>query len=569
MRTAIIIPFSFLALDLVAQDFVRVMSGQHVTLLDSRSYGCSAVDFTGDGKDDLFVSCVFYEDNEAYVGGSGGTFSYFSTSPLVSDGAFNSGVSWADLDNDGDEDLIVSSYQNEDNLLYLNQGGGSMLQVLVGDIVSDGGHSRGCAWMDYDNDGYVDAFFVNQFNQPNYLYRNLGNGTFQRITNLGPMVSDQNTSVGVVLADLDNNRLLDVYVANRGEPNELYFNQSGTFVPLTGDPSVTEVEESHGASAGDVDNDGDIDLFVTSIQGMNSLYLNDGLGSFTTVNSDTHAVTTSGSYTGSVLFDADNDGDLDLYVAQRLGGTNYFYRNDGSGNFTLDVSAGLSSDGGDSRGIAATDHDGDGDLDLYVVNEFENNFFYRNDGAMGNWLEIDLEGTVSNRSAIGTKVVVQAVSNGQLVTQVRFVEPQSGYLSQSSLRLHFGLGNATVANSVQVFWTSGLGCFFTNVPAGQVMDIIESCATSSLSEINDEDLGLVAIPVGGAVGHQIRFEGPWRGPVDLQVFDASGRQVDHLAVSSTRPSTVLWDPGHGLGQGIYLIRGISRDGSAVVRVSIP
>lgn len=569
MRITIIFIFSVLAVDLVAQDFVRILSGQHVTLLDSRSYGCSTVDFTGDGKDDLFVSSVFYEDNEAYVAGAGGTFSYFSTSPLVNDGAFNSGVSWADLDNDGDEDLIVSSYQDEDNLLYINQGGGNMSQVLIGDIVNDGGHSRGCAWMDYDNDGYVDAFFVNQYNQPNYLYRNLGNGTFQRILNLGPMVTDQNTSVGVVLADLDNNRRLDVYVANRGEPNELYFNQSGTFVPLVGDPSVTEVEESHGASAGDVDNDGDIDLFVTSIQGMNSLYLNNGLGNFTSVNSGTHAVTTSGSYTGSVLFDADNDGDLDLYVAQRLGGTNYFYRNDGSGNFALDMSAGLGGDGGDSRGIAATDHDGDGDLDLYVVNEFENNFFYRNDGATGNWLEIDLEGTVSNRSAIGSKVVVEAVINGQVVTQVRYVEPQSGYLSQSSLRLHFGLGDATVVNSVHVFWTSGQACLFSNVQAGQVMNIIESCATNGVSEMYANDLSISAVPLTDLPGHQIQLDGPWRGPLDLVVLDAAGRQVDHINVGMQVPSSVVWNAGRELASGIYVIRAMSPSGSALVRVFAP
>ena len=218
-------------------------------------------------------------------------------------------------------------------------------------------------------------------------------------------VSCTGYSNGVAWGDYDNDGDLDLYVANLSEANVLYRNNGdGTFTDVTSEAGVGCTGYSRGVAWGDYDNDGDLDLYVANSDGANVLYRNNGDGTFTDVT-DEAGVGCTGSSRGVAWGDYDNDGDLDLYVANFYE-ANVLYRNNGDGTFTM-VGAGVGCTGS-SKGVAWGDYDNDGDLDLYVANWDEANVLYRNNGNLNHWLQIRLHGTISNRSAIGTKVKVIA-----------------------------------------------------------------------------------------------------------------------------------------------------------------
>ncbi|MCP4555114.1 MAG: CRTAC1 family protein, partial [Herbaspirillum sp.] len=210
---------------------------------------------------------------------------------------------------------------------------------------------------------------------------------------------------------------------------------------------------SSGGSWGDADNDGDLDLLVTSGGGSNRFYENLGGGSFESVSID-GLTTDSATFRGSCWFDCDNDGDLDVFVTAREE-DNFLYRNNGGLRFTKIPFETPNSQVGDTIGLTAADYDGDGFLDLYMVNfndpGGEANFMYRNNGNSNNWLRVPAvtaprrltgQSTDSNPGTwIGARVRVKAVINGQAVWQTREIPGLSGAYGQSDLSAHFGLGD--------------------------------------------------------------------------------------------------------------------------------
>ena len=213
------------------------------------------------------------------------------------------------------------------------------------------------------------------------------------------------SSRGVAWGDYDNDGDLDLYVANYNEANVLYRNNGdGTFTDVTSEAGVGCISHSYGVAWGDYDNDGDLDLYVANY-GANVLYRNNGDGTFTDVTSEA-GVSCTGSSLGVAWGDYDNDGDLDLYVANHYE-ANVLYKNNGDGTFTDVTGAAGVGCTGSSYGVAWGDYDNDGHLDLYVANNGAN-VLYRNNGNLNHWLQIRLHGTISNRSAIGTKVKVIA-----------------------------------------------------------------------------------------------------------------------------------------------------------------
>jgi hypothetical protein len=189
-------------------------------------------------------------------------------------------------------------------------------------------------------------------------------------------------------------------------------------------------------------------------------------------------VTTDGLSGGPLAWgDYDNDGWIDLFVGNNQGDLNVLYRNRGDGTFEVDSDSALSAEGGASLGTAWGDYDNDGFLDLFVANAGPNgdvfgesdNFLYRNDGNTNRWLLVKLIGSVSNRSAIGTKVRVKASIGGRIVEQLREVSGSG----QNDLRAHFGLGDAATVETLRIEWPSGIMQELRGVAANRILRVVE------------------------------------------------------------------------------------------------
>jgi len=450
---------------ILVNQFRKITSGAIVNDGEN-SVGCAWGDYDNDGDLDLFVANWVIDNNFLYQNNGDGGFTRIIEGAIVN-GGDSFGSTWGDYDNDGDLDLFVAKRFRSDNLLYQNNDDGTFTKITSGDIVNDGGDSHGSSWGDYDNDGDLDLFVAN-FSENNFLYQNNGDGSFARILE-GAIVNDGGNSYGCSWADYDNDGDLDLFVANGHNQNNFLYqnNGNGTLTKITDGPVVNDVGDSRGSSWGDYDNDGDLDLFVTGEN--NFLYQNNDDGSFTKITSGP-VVNDAGDSRGSSWGDYDNDGDLDLFVT---GENNFLYQNNGDGSFTKITGGAIVNDGGNSLGSSWGDYDNDGDLDLFVANQ-GNNFFYQNNGNGNNWIDIRLVGTVSNTAAIGAKVKVKATIKGKPIWQVQEISGQTGYLSQNSLNAEFGLGDATLIDSIRIEWPSGEVNTLTNVPVNQFMPVKEN-----------------------------------------------------------------------------------------------
>jgi len=438
------------------------------------SFGSSWGDYDNNGNLDLFVANANSQNNLLYRNNGDGTFAKITEGDIVKDGGDSRFGSWADYDNDGYLDLFVANWSNQNNFLYRNNGDGTFTKILQGDLVSDGGMSASGSWGDYDNDGYLDLFVANWSNQNNFLYRNNGDGTFTKILQ-GDIVSDGGLSGGAASwGDYNNDSYLDLFVANtNNQSNFLYRNnRDGTFTKIKQGDIVSDGGDNAGGSWGDYDNDGDMDLFVTNF-GNNFLYRNNGDGTFTRITTGVIANDTGSSWSSS-WGDYNNDGHLDLFVSNEFNQDNFLYCNNGDGTFAKITQSVIVNDGGRSAGASWSDYDKDGDLDLFVANWTEqNNFLYRNNGNINGWINIKCVGTVSNKSAIGTKVSVKASIKGILTWQLREISSQTGFLGQNSLNAEFGVGNASVIDSIKIEWPSGITQVLTNLSPNQFIMINE------------------------------------------------------------------------------------------------
>ena len=247
------------------------------------SWSGAWADYDHDGYPDLFLA-NFNAANYLYHNNGDGTFERILSGDIVTDVAASLGCAWGDYDNDGDADLFVANFDpnfaggpGQNNALYRNNGDGSFSKITAGAIVNDGGSSAGASWGDYDNDGDLDLFVTNYFDENNFLYENNGDGSFTPIT-AGIMVNDGGLSVGSAWGDYDNDGDLDLFVGDDGGANRLYENLGGgNFTAIEGVNIVNTPGRSNGAAWIDYDRDGDIDLFVANGDATpqsNSLYRN-------------------------------------------------------------------------------------------------------------------------------------------------------------------------------------------------------------------------------------------------------------------------------------------------------
>jgi hypothetical protein len=447
----------------------------------------------------------------------------------VGDPGNGKGVAFADIDNDNDWDLYVSN-KGGANRLYRNDGGGTFTDITdqAGDNLGDVGYSMGSVFFDYDNDGWVDLYlpkggryeiesnrllrnvggrFVDVTTRAgvgfkeftyaaaaadydndghldlylanygvgvaNVLYRNNGDGTFTDVTGQTG-VGDRSWSWTAVWADADGDGWPDIYVVNgrypAGEPNTLYLNNGdGTFRNASREAGVADPHWGLGAACADVDRDGDLDLFVSNYIGPNSLYLNDGTGHFTAADA-TAGLADQGWGKGPAFGDVDHDGDLDLYEGD-CKVANQLYRNDGDGTFTniAATNPALQLSTVRTKGTALGDVDGDGDLDLYVVNWGVENRLFLNQTDNRDWLKVRLTGTISNRMAIGSRVWVWA---GVRLAGMAELQTAAGFCAQPPQELHFGL-DANKTYTVEVRFPSGARRVIEEVHPGRVLAIEE------------------------------------------------------------------------------------------------
>jgi hypothetical protein len=456
--------------------------------------GVSWADFDGDGDLDLFVTNGYDvsaeeavpQKNRLYRNAGDGTFSVVSEGPLARDDGFSSGSTWGDFDNDGDLDVFVSNQRDQENFLYRNQGGGSFERVEAGAVTEAGTSSFSASWVDVDRDGLLDLWVANGGlgqAQANQLFRAVADGGFSAVTD-GAIVTDEARTGGGSWGDLDDDGDPDLFVANlslgAGAPDNALFRNDGDWrlVGLEEGPPADDAAPSLCAAWGDYDNDQDLDLYVGNAFGFaNLLYRNEGSGRLTPV--ERIPPTVEGGSTYAVSWgDVDNDGDLDLLVAD-WGAAPVLYENLGGEQFRRLAAGDLGQEILFASSVAWGDYDSDGDLDAYVGNwpnqpgPGELNALYRNDSAAAGWLQIDLRGTLSNRSGIGARVLVRARIGGEMRTQMREVTAHTGWRSQNSLRQHVGLGDASRVEEVEVRWPSGNVDQVGPVEANRIIEITE------------------------------------------------------------------------------------------------
>lgn len=429
--------------------------------------GVAVGDFDNDGYQDVYVTN--FGPNALYRNNGDGTFTNVTDSAGVADGhKFGAGANFLDMDGDGDLDLFSSSYVN---FTYENHDG----RKIMGYPIYAGPRS------------YKPT--------QDSLFRNNGDGTFTDVSVSSGIAAVPGTGMGTVCVDIDNDGDTDIYVANDQMPNYLWqnngqgvFQQMGLLLGLACN-AQGEVQGSMGIGCGDYNNDGWLDFYVTAYQDqIPSLYQNVEGRFFEDVTNQ--AGTGDGTqhmvHWGNDFVDFDNDGDRDLFVSmghlqdniekwdKRSSWTkpNLLFENQGNGSFrnVSDLSGPGMQVAYSSRGVGFDDLDNDGDVDIVVLNSRAKPSVLRNDSPkQGHWLQLQLQGTRTNRDGVGARVEVKCPG----LTLVDEVHSGRGYQSHYGTRLYFGLGQQTKIDQVMVHWIGGKREIFTNIPINQRINLIE------------------------------------------------------------------------------------------------
>jgi hypothetical protein len=408
--------------------------------------GVAAADYDNDGYVDVFITN--FGTNALFHNNGDGTFTNVTHEAGVEGGNWSSGCAWGDFDGDGRLDLYVARYVDFDRA-----------------IIPPPGEAKYCLYRGVP----VCCGPLGLTGLPDLYYHNEGNGKFREVSNdVGIRDSDKAFGLGAATLDFDNDGFLDIYVANDSEPNFLWRNKgNGTFeeVAMEAGCAVTadgRPQSSMGVAVGDYNNDGWMDIYTTSFsEDYNTLYRN-SKGVFDDVTFEAGLGTDFSKLTlGTGFLDFDNDGWLDLFLANghlypqaEMAGNSYFQHNHlwhnlRNGRFELlpESQSGFTQ-AWSSRGAAFGDLANSGRVWVVVNNIDQVPFLYEPSGTAGNWVRIRLTGTRSNRSAIGARV---RVTTGEL-TQTNEVRSGESYLCSSDIRLHFGLGQAKSIDQLEIRW---------------------------------------------------------------------------------------------------------------------
>jgi hypothetical protein len=502
-------------------------------IVEGTGAGACFFDYDGDGYMDLYLVTGTWTknvssnegrdlrgklSNRLFHNNGDGTFADVTEKAGVGgNGAFGSGCSAADYDNDGHIDLYVLNYNG--NILYHNNGDGTFTDVSKQSGLDDKRWGLSAAWFDYNNDGYLDAFVGNYLlyddgkfrdfypaagypgplsysGQPNALFRNNGDGTFTDVSKEAGVYKPDGRAMSVTVADFRNIGLLDIFVADDAMENYFFENSGhGSFVEKAVDYGLAYGENGQGVSSmgpvvGDVNRDGLLDIFIPNLNYciLFQQALVNGRRTFFDRTAITGLSQALGQYAGwgAVMFDYDNDGWLDLFIAH--GDAHHEYvqeaslmRNKGDGTFedVSDRSGQYFKEKYVGRGVTWADIDNDGDIDLLVVNLNDSPKLLRNDGGnRNNWITVDakLRFPTGERDAIGARVTV---TTGAL-KQIEDLMPTRGYLSQGDPRLHFGLGKAAYADLVEIRWPDGAVERYEKVKANQFLRLVHEARATKV-----------------------------------------------------------------------------------------
>ena len=500
-------------------------------LIETMGSGCGWIDYDQNGLFDLYLvngaATRVYNPKQPlrsalYRNNGDGAFTDVTAKAGVgAEGLFGMGVAVGDYDNDGFPDLLVLGYGR--CILYHNNGDGTFTDVTKHAGVENSGRwASSAAWFDYDNDGQMDLVIANYVDwspernfycgdagpgmrsychpddfhgQPPTLYHNNGDGTFTDVSKSSAVGLKGGNGLGVVTFDYDNDGWQDIFISNDHMANFLFHNnRNGTFTEIGYVAGVAvsadgDFEAGMGVDAADTTGSGRLDLAVAHLDmQLARLYQNMGGQLFddATLRSKIGYTTFNMSEFGLRFMDYDNDGAVDLFMAtghvldniERYHANAHYaepklmFRNLGRGIFE-DVSRELGPDfqlPRVSRGAAICDFDNDGDLDILVNHCGGAPQLLRNDGGNANhWLEIFLIGTKSNRDGVGARVRVTA---GDLVL---FDQRKGGmsYQSAQDPRLHFGLGQHSLVDSVEISWPSGMVTKLASLKSDQIVAVRE------------------------------------------------------------------------------------------------
>lgn len=551
---------------LQAQSFEAV-SFPDITDTPSASRSANFIDVNNDGWDDIFITNGPFSgaDNMLYLNNQDGTFTTITNDPIVSDNDRSDGASFADVDNDGDLDAVVVTFGANGvghiNYFYRNEGNGTFTHEnlnAIGDVLT---YSEMASWMDVNNDAHLDLYVTNSVgNLKNLYYENLQNGDFEENNSL-TITNENLPSRSINWVDYDNDGDGDLFVSNEeGTQNSLYRNDGNSnFTQITNSGLTSDQESTTGSSWADIDNDGDFDVFIANIGSngeRNQLFINNQ-GVFTEDTNSVIQQDQTNSF-GSTFGDVDNDGDLDLLVCNAyLPGqdTNFLYINDGSGNFTKDTSSALAQHEGWTFGAAFGDYNNDGWLDVILANnENDNqaNAVYKNTGSGNNWVKLQCQGTASNASAIGARVQIKATIDGSPVWQTRYIEAASGYCSQNSLTVHFGLKDASSIETLRVRWPNGTTEEYNSIALNNTTTIIEGQGILQTPDQTSQNFTLWPNPVENEL-HISASSLQQFSSVTLSIYSITGSLVLEKELEVTSSNTLSTSIKQ-LSSGDYLFK---------------
>jgi hypothetical protein len=495
--------------------------------------GCAFLDYDNDGwMDILLVNGMDWPGHKRsattpklYRNNRDGTFSDMTKRAGLDVELYGLGVAVGDYDNDGFADILITCVGQ--NRLFRNTGKGAFVDATkTSGLGGREGFSTSALWFDYDGDGLLDLFVCNyvrwspaidvrcsidgkrkSYCTPEayrgdtcWLFRNRGDGTFEDRTVQAGLFDTTSKSLGVAMLDYDGDGRIDLFVANDTQPNKLYRNLgNGKFEEAALRAGVAfshdgKARAGMGVDVADYNRSGAPSVAVTNFNNeMLGLFRNNGKGEFADIAPDSEIgrITRGSLGFGCLFFDADLDGWLDLLVVNgHIDDVAASLRSDvgyaqppnlllnQAGRGFRDVASQAGKDFATpkiGRGAAAADFDLDGDLDVLITENGGSARLYRNDASSGRSIRFELQGTKSNRDAIGAKVRIE--SGGE--RQELLVKSGSSYLSQSELALTFGLGGRDRVERAVVRWPSGRQEDFTNLAAGNRYRCVEGKGIAS------------------------------------------------------------------------------------------
>jgi len=507
-------------------------------ILETTGTGVAIFDYDGDGRNDIFIVNGTTLDrtgragqapitSQLYHNDGNGHFTDIARQAGITQEGWGQGVCVGDYDNDGRPDMLVTYYGH--NILYRNLGNGRFADVTAQAKLPVTGTrwGTGCAFLDYDRDGYVDLFVANYVDLDlnatpraganpncvwkglpvmcgpsglpkgrNALFHNNRDGTFTDVSEqAGILKPGGRYGLGVVAADFDNDGWPDIYVACDMTPSLLYHNRGdGTFEERGVEAGVAynydgRLQAGMGVAVADYDGNGFLDIAKSNFSGdLTSLYENDGGLYFNDVSQQAGLGKNQLLGWGIAFTDIDEDGWKDIVLANghvypevdnspvgdRYLQKTLLYRNLGNGRFQD-----ITSEAGPAfqlarpaRGLAVGDVDGDGRPEIVIVNMNAPPSLLKNLGPRGHFIRVRLVGTTSNRMAIGARATIEAGGR----TQIDEVLSGGSYLSQNEQTMHFGLGSATMVDRIEVRWPTGKKQEWKRVPADQTVTLTEGQA---------------------------------------------------------------------------------------------